>query len=417
MAISSLGPQKSSNLPKILMIVLALVGLGLLLYFGRGVLQGLGNLGGKSGLSVTTHNGSSEVYINNNLVGTTPLEIKTVKPGENKVTLKSGSKRYESTFTFIPNWHVVVIRDLGTSDVFSSGQNTWMEQSAEGSMLSVISEPAGASVYIDSTEIGKTPYSSTQLTEGEYDLRISYPGYEEESGRVKISKGHKLNISAKLFPTPVKSRVDLLDGSDALYNVSSDNSLIFSDTQSWVNAIIYWNQTRGINVGGAGINKEKVFDYYLDYQGLVYNKEGAPLMNPSDYAPLKDSKKGAYLGRVSDSAGLTDAAKKTLALITDSTTATTTTTTTPGSTVTPTPTGTPAPTSTTTSTSGKTATINTTETGWLRVRNAAGLNGTEIAKVNTGEKYAVLEVGTGWVKIKVSDTIQGWVSADYVTVQ
>lgn len=407
MAISTLGPQNSSKAPKIIMYILAIIGVGLLIYFGKGVVQGLGNLGGKSGLSVTTHNGSAEVYLNNNLVGTTPLEIKTVKPGENKVTLKSGSKRYESSFTFIPNWHVVIIRDLGTSDVFSSGQNTWMEKSDNGSMLSVISEPAGASVYIDGTEIGKTPYSSNQLTEGEYDLRVTYPGYEEESGRVKISKGHKLNISAKLFPTPIKARVDLLQGSDALYNVSSDNSLVFSDTQSWVNAIIYWNQTRGINVGGSGVNKDKVFDYYLDYQGAVFNKEGAAVTNPSDYAAFKDSKKGAYLGRMSDGAGLTEAAKKTFETITGTTTAATSTSTSASITTT----------TTTTTTSGKTATIKTTETGWLRVRSAPSLSGTELAKVNSGEKYSVLEQGTGWIKIKVSDTIQGWVSADYVTLQ
>src|SRR3989344_5328802 len=119
MPISTIGPQKS-NVQKILIYILALVGLGLLLYFGRGVILGIGNLGGKAGLSVSTRNGAAEVFLNNTQIGASPLEIKTVKPSENKVTLKSGSKRYESSFTFIPNWHVVVIRDLGTSDVLSS---------------------------------------------------------------------------------------------------------------------------------------------------------------------------------------------------------------------------------------------------------------------------------------------------------
>jgi uncharacterized protein YgiM (DUF1202 family) len=52
----------------------------------------------------------------------------------------------------------------------------------------------------------------------------------------------------------------------------------------------------------------------------------------------------------------------------------------------------------------------------LRVRDAAGLSGAEIARVNTGDKYALLEEKIGWVKIKVSDTVMGWVSSDYVTL-
>jgi uncharacterized protein YgiM (DUF1202 family) len=42
------------------------------------------------------------------------------------------------------------------------------------------------------------------------------------------------------------------------------------------------------------------------------------------------------------------------------------------------------------------------------------LNGTEIARVNSGESYKILERGEGWIKIKVSDTIEGWVSEAYV---
>ncbi|HSX39007.1 MAG TPA: PEGA domain-containing protein [Candidatus Saccharimonadales bacterium] len=387
MPISTIGSENKLNISKIIMIVLGLLIVGLAAYFGKGVIQGLGNLGGRSGLSVTVRNGDAEVYLNNNLAGKTPLEIQTVKPGDNKVTIKNGTKRYETSFTFIPNWHVVVIRDLGTSDVFSSGQNTWVEKTDGGSMLSVISDPAGASVFIDNTEIGKTPYSSDKLTEGEYDLRIVMPGYEEEDGRIKIAKGYKLNIAAKLFPVPAKTRVELMEGSTNLYNVISDNPLVYSDAQSWVNAVLYWNQTRGIDLGGTGVNKDKVFDFLLDYNGVVYNKDGAAVLDATQYTQFKDAKKGAYLGRSTDGPGLTDPAKKTLAALGAA-----------GGT-------------------GQTATIGTTPTGWLRVRSAASIDGTELAKVNTGDSFAILEKQTGWVKIKVSDSISGWVSADYVTIK
>ncbi|MCL4384052.1 SH3 domain-containing protein [Patescibacteria group bacterium] len=60
-------------------------------------------------------------------------------------------------------------------------------------------------------------------------------------------------------------------------------------------------------------------------------------------------------------------------------------------------------------------TIKTTETGWLRVRDAAAASGKEIARVNPGEKYVLLEENNGWSKIKVNATISGWVSSAYVT--
>lgn len=58
--------------------------------------------------------------------------------------------------------------------------------------------------------------------------------------------------------------------------------------------------------------------------------------------------------------------------------------------------------------------IKTTETGWLRVRDTASTNGKELAKVKPGEKYPLLEESKGWSKIKVSETVSGWVSSAYV---
>lgn len=55
-----------------------------------------------------------------------------------------------------------------------------------------------------------------------------------------------------------------------------------------------------------------------------------------------------------------------------------------------------------------------TPTGFLRVRTEASLGSSELARVKPGEKYDYLESTTGWVKIKVSDTVSGWVSEEFV---
>jgi len=94
--------------------------------------------------------------------------------------------------------------------------------------------------------------------------------------------------------------------------------------------------------------------------------------------------KGAFLRRAGDGAGLTEAAKTALADLQG--------------------------------VAGKKAKILETGTGWLRVRDAASLNGKEVGRVDVGKEYAILEEATGWVKIKVDDKISGWVSSTYAQV-
>lgn len=58
-----------------------------------------------------------------------------------------------------------------------------------------------------------------------------------------------------------------------------------------------------------------------------------------------------------------------------------------------------------------------TETGWLRVRESASSGSAEVARVNPGGKYKVLEENGDWVKIEISSNKSGWVSAKYVEIQ
>lgn len=62
--------------------------------------------------------------------------------------------------------------------------------------------------------------------------------------------------------------------------------------------------------------------------------------------------------------------------------------------------------------------------GWLRVRVDGSIDATESAKVKPGEKYELLDEKTGWFKIKYNDNkdglisgefTEGWVSSEYST--
>jgi len=54
-----------------------------------------------------------------------------------------------------------------------------------------------------------------------------------------------------------------------------------------------------------------------------------------------------------------------------------------------------------------------TPNGWLRVRQGPGTGYPEIAKVNSGEKFAVLEEKNGWFKIRIEEEQEGWISNQY----
>lgn len=59
--------------------------------------------------------------------------------------------------------------------------------------------------------------------------------------------------------------------------------------------------------------------------------------------------------------------------------------------------------------------IGETPTGWLRVRQAP--NGAEMAKVESGQRYQLLDQTAAWWQIKLADGTVGWVSKQYADSQ
>ncbi len=388
MAVSTIYQPNQPSSKKYIIPVVAIVGVIALVYFGFGFAKNVSKVIGKSALSAELFFGDGEVFVEDESLGNTPLTSVEVGAGENNVRIKNDIAEYQTTLNFMAGSEVVLKRDLGTSQVFASGQNFWLEKGSSDSVLSIISDPGDADVYLDGTNVGKTPYSTNDLSAGNYDVRVEFAGYESQSARIEINDGHKLNASFTLFPKPVPDKVELLEGSTNLYDVYSDNLVVNSDTDAWVDAILYWNKTRGINLAGAGTNKELVFDFFLDYEGNLYDANGQRLtVDEKTAETLAGADKAAYLRRFTDGQGLSDAAKETYLGLGEL--------------------GAGIP-------GGQTATILDTGLGWLRVRSEPSLTGTEIAQVNVGETFAVLEVQEEWVKIKVDDTTEGWVSATYV---
>jgi len=54
-----------------------------------------------------------------------------------------------------------------------------------------------------------------------------------------------------------------------------------------------------------------------------------------------------------------------------------------------------------------------TETGWLRVRATASGSAVEVARVEPGDEYILVDEQDGWYQIDLGDSKTGWVSASY----
>lgn len=384
--------EKKRGLPTPVVYVLGIVGVALIVYFGGEILRNLGNLKGTSSIKVEAGYGQAEVYINGEYVGTTPFSSQEITPGENTIELKDDTRQYQTSIYFLPHnntymHHVGINRDLGVSEFFSGGNEFWFEEDTSGNILRIISEPTGASVYIDGTEVGTTPFIANNLTEGDYDLEIQKEGYESQSARINAKAGYTLNITIKLFPAPVPDKVDTFEGSSNLYDLTSEDSMVTADTSTWAKAVIHWNKTRGINLKGIGVSKELLFEYFIDYRGNVYGKDGNLITEPEDLESIDVNSKSAYLGRTADGEGLTTEAKEAIASLTGST-----------------------------ATTGKRALIKPTGVGWLKVRSDPSLTGTELTRVDVGNTYPVIEEGAEWIKIKINDQTEGWVFGTYTEI-
>lgn len=68
--------------------------------------------------------------------------------------------------------------------------------------LLVESEPKGAVVFLDGTEIGTTPATFESLKPGRRRVTLTYPGYREWSTEVELLPGKEHKVSANLSPLP-----------------------------------------------------------------------------------------------------------------------------------------------------------------------------------------------------------------------
>lgn len=163
----------------------------------------IGGSGSNEGVIKITSIPNSTIFVDNAQIGKTPHEGRfaggnhTVKliPDATVAQLTS----WEGTVTVGKGAMTFVNRELGPTELTSSGEILWLEKiTAKGSEVTVVSTPVGASILVDGVNKGYSPVTVTDVVAGEHTLTLTNSGYMTRSIKMKTTAGYRLNISSNL---------------------------------------------------------------------------------------------------------------------------------------------------------------------------------------------------------------------------
>ncbi len=152
----------------------------------------------------------SKVYVDNKLIGETPLckcegsDMVTTGQYTLKLVADEGDfPAYEEKITIGASVLTVIDKTFGKGAFGEEKTITLTKLADEKAVeLVVVSFPQDAQVFLDNTELGKTPLSSKILTASDHELRLVKEGYKEKTIRIRTVSGYKLTVVATLGVLP-----------------------------------------------------------------------------------------------------------------------------------------------------------------------------------------------------------------------
>lgn len=200
----------------------------------------------KGALQVTS-SPQSKVYVNDTYVGTTPLckceAADMLAVGEYTIKLvptKGGFLEFQEKITISESVLTVVDRKFA-KDSLSEGSVISLTPLTDKTKteLLVVSLPEGATVLLDTTEIGRSPLSFKDPTESDHVLTIKKTGYKEKTIRIRTPLGYKLTVAAylstiedlnALSDKQASESADLFTTVSPSPQTSSENTVLILDT-------------------------------------------------------------------------------------------------------------------------------------------------------------------------------------------
>jgi hypothetical protein len=137
-------------------------------------------------LVVTVVQEGAEVYVDEQLVGTSPVAPQTLEPGSHTVRVRMpGYSEYSD---------VVTVERGGMADMP-------VELFALSEALSITTTPPGAHVFVDGNFAGETPVE-IDLVDGAHSVRVTLHGYEEIVREVTAESGRREELALTMEAIP-----------------------------------------------------------------------------------------------------------------------------------------------------------------------------------------------------------------------
>ncbi|MDD1653805.1 MAG: PEGA domain-containing protein [Methanomicrobiales archaeon] len=138
---------------------------------------------------VTTTPTGAAIYLNGNYRGTAPLTLTNVRPGT--YTIEADLEGYDSA---------------STSDTVVAGQQLTeyfpLKKIVRAGSVSIISEPASASIFLDGDYQGRTPLTLTKVSPGTHTIELDAASYYDWKTTVVVAEGSDQTVRAILSAIP-----------------------------------------------------------------------------------------------------------------------------------------------------------------------------------------------------------------------
>jgi parallel beta-helix repeat protein len=184
-------------------------------------------------LSISSSPSSASVFINGRYRGNTPYVDYYVSQGEYTIKItKDGYEDYSTVTEVKPGGAVILSASL-------------KEKRPEKGIISIISDPPGARVYIDGDEMGVTPLQVFDVSLTSHVIQLSKKGYKDYFTTADVSPDETYNIVADL----TQELIDITnsDLSIQLYSVR-DVISTEEDSEIILSAVSYIHNTEDMNL-------------------------------------------------------------------------------------------------------------------------------------------------------------------------
>lgn len=152
---------------------------------------------------------SANIFVDDKLLGKSPIDQK-YPAGEYTFKLIpvdsiEQATSWQGKVKLNPAVYTYINRDLGTSELVSSGEILTLEKLSRNDIqLNVLSMPDAATVIIDGLERGVSPILLEDLSSGEHDIALSAVGFTGKTVRVQLTNGYKLTANIQLALSSAK---------------------------------------------------------------------------------------------------------------------------------------------------------------------------------------------------------------------